>query len=347
MELGFEGLEKLKKNYNPNEVSKSDQTFYGHGKLLLSGEYFLLDGAKGLALPTTLGQRLTVKYTPSFNPKMTWKSYDHQGNLWFHSDFEFWHFECSDPNPSDEALFLQKILRQARKQNKHFLRDGVDVHVETHLDFPLDWGLGSSSTLIYNIAQWAYISPFELLFNTYGGSGYDIACAQSEGPIIYVKNNTGPYWAPTHFSPEFKDNLYFLYLGNKKDSREAITDYKTKRPFPPELIYNLSEITNNILNAKTLEEFEFLLEAHERMVGENLNMTPVKADLFDNYWGMVKSLGAWGGDFVMVTSNRSKEETKQYFEDKGYSVFLGFEELILKPQFENIGITEGENEYLH
>ena len=36
------------------------QTFYGHGKLLLTGEYAVLDGAKALSIPTRFGQSLEV-----------------------------------------------------------------------------------------------------------------------------------------------------------------------------------------------------------------------------------------------------------------------------------------------
>ena len=37
------------------------QTFYSNGKLLITGEYVVLDGAKALALPTKFGQSLLVK----------------------------------------------------------------------------------------------------------------------------------------------------------------------------------------------------------------------------------------------------------------------------------------------
>ena len=234
-----------------NDLKKTcpekDQYFFGHGKLLLTGEYFVLDGALSLALPTKVGQSLSVKYNPSFSPTLSWKSYDVNGNIWFDSTFEFWHFKCLDENPSEEALFLQKILQQVRKQNSHFLRDNVDVKVETRLGFPLTWGLGSSSSLIYNIAQWAYISPFELLFKTHGGSGYDIACAQSDGPIAYKKVVSGPNWSPIYFSPDFKNNLYFVYLGKKQNSREAIKEYAKKRPIDPAILTKITELTQKLV----------------------------------------------------------------------------------------------------
>ncbi len=62
-----------------------------------------------------------------------------------------------------------------------------------------------------------------------------------------------------------------------------------------------------------LKEFENCLYEHERVVSNALDMPRVKDRLFSDYWGAVKSLGAWGGDFVMVTSDRSREETKEYF----------------------------------
>ena len=145
-----------------------DQNYFGHGKILLSGEYFVLDGADALALPTQAGQSLSVKYEQSFSPSLSWRAYDSNGELWFEVDYEFWNFDIikEDQKKDQKAIFLQSLLRQARKQNKHFLREDINVYVETKLGFPKDWGLGSSSSLIYNMAQWAYISPFELLFET-------------------------------------------------------------------------------------------------------------------------------------------------------------------------------------
>lgn len=325
-----------------NSASKYDHFYFGRGKILLTGEYFIMDGAKGLALPTVVGQTMGVRYSQSFNPVLHWKSYDVTGKLWFESKFEFWHFNCLDENPVPEAVILQKILKEARKQNKHFLRDELDVFVETQVGFPLDWGLGSSSSLVYNVAQWAYVSPFELLFHTFGGSGYDIACAQSDGPILYQKKSNGPHWSISHFEPEYKNQLYLVYLGNKQDSRDAISYYKKKKPFSSDVIQSISKITDSILASKTLEEFEQLVNDHENIVAQNLDMKPVKEIRFSDYWGSVKSLGAWGGDFVLATSSKGIEETKKYFLSKGHDIVFGYSELI------NTRILNGfEDGFLH
>ncbi len=328
-------------------VACPDQHFYGRGKLLLSSEYFVLDGALALALPVKVGQSLSVSYEQSYSPKLNWRSYDVNGSCWLEGNFEFWHFDSLDENPNPDVKVLQSVLRQARKQNPHFLRDDVDVKVETKLGFPLEWGLGSSSTLVYNISQWAYVSPFELLFKAYGGSGYDIACAQSDGPILYQMRNEGPNWATTNFDPSFKEQLFFVYLGRKQDSREGISLYRSKSPFPPELISNLSNITADMVNASSVEEFAFLIKAHEELVAKSLGLTRAKDILFSDYWGEIKSLGAWGGDFVMITSDRSKEETRKYFADKGHHVFLTYDDLILSREDLSASFEEKKHRTIH
>jgi mevalonate kinase len=310
---------------------EKNQYFFGHGKLLLTGEYFVLDGALSLALPTKVGQSLSVSYTPSFSPTLSWKSYDVAGDCWFDSKFEFWHFKCLDKNPTEEALFLQKILQEVRKQNSHFLRDDVDVKIETRLGFPLTWGLGSSSSLIYNIAQWAYISPFELLFKTHGGSGYDIACAQSDGPIAYKKISTGPNWSPIYFHPSFRENLFFVYLGNKQNSREAIKEYTSKRPIDASIIAKITELTQEFLNANTLKQFQSAMNIHEEIVGNVIGLTPVKERLFSDFPGAIKSLGAWGGDFVLVATESNLSFVKNYFGKKNLDVIFSYDDLISAP----------------
>ena len=60
----------------------------------------------------------------------------------------------------------------------------MGTRVETQLEFPREWGLGSSSTLISNLGLWAETDPYDLLSATLGGSGYDIAAARSESPFL-------------------------------------------------------------------------------------------------------------------------------------------------------------------
>ncbi len=310
----------------------SEQYFYGHGKLLLTGEYFVLEGAKALGLPTKLGQRMHVKYRPSNNPVLYWKSYDVKGECWLDTKFEGWHFNCLADNAEDPSVKnLQTILRQAREQNIHFFRENVDVHIETVLEFPLNWGLGSSSTLIYNIAQWAFVSPFELQTKTMGGSGYDIACAQSMGPITYQRKEHGPSWETVSFNPPYKEHVFFVYLGRKQNSQHEVKRFLNMDiPNKEMIIARINEITQDILNTVNLEDFEESLLEHENLLSKALKVPRLLEDKFPDYWGVVKSLGAWGGDFALVTSKEDLETTQTYFHSKGYEYFYTFDEMILQ-----------------
>ena len=58
----------------------------------------------------------------------------------------------------------------------------------------------------------------------------------------------------------------------------------------------------------------------------------VKELYFSDFWGQIKSLGAWGGDLVLVTSNRGLEETAEYFKSKGFNSLLSYGDLILNTQ---------------
>jgi mevalonate kinase len=307
------------------------QHYHGNGKLLLSSEYYVLDGALALALPTNVGQKLKVTTLPSEHRVLHWRSYDSDGALWFEAKFDADTFECLDNYVSQKSILLQKILRKTRELSKNFLHAHQYVLVETYLEFPRLWGLGSSSTLIHNIAKWANVNAFELLFKTMGGSGYDVACADAQKAILYEKPKEGqPQAKEVIFNPPFKDQIYFVYLGKKQSSKEGIDYYKSLTQQKDELVNKLTSITQKFLEAQTLTEFDELIRQHEILISQSLQMKRVKEVLFADFWGEVKSLGAWGGDFILVTSEKTKEETKNYFAAKGLSVFLGYEELIKK-----------------
>lgn len=325
-------------------MSIGQHLYYGHGKLLLTGEYLVLEGAKAVALPTNFGQTMSVSYRRSSTPKLIWKSYDKESKIWFEAEFELWHFGLlTEENKT--ALYLQKILRQARRQNVHFLRDEVDVLVNCHLEFDLDWGLGSSSSIIYNIAQWAYISAFELNRNVSQGSGYDVACAQAVGPIFYQVKPSGVNWGAIDFSPIFKDKLFFVHLGKKQSSDMEISAFKRimeEKQISNEKIQAINSISEKILSCVDIGEFEELILEHEQIVASCLNRTPIQRELFTDYPGVVKSLGAWGGDFVLVTTRGSRQDVEQYFTQKGMRDILSYDEMIF--QKDHIGFDNSEIE---
>ncbi|WP_264526128.1 GYDIA family GHMP kinase [Flavobacterium sp. N502536] len=300
-------------------------TFYSNGKLLISGEYLVLDGADAFALPTKFGQDLVVEN--GSNREINWKSYDFDGQLWFEDTLTF--SEIID-NPTSEPetvkTTLIQILHEAYRLNPDFLENTNGYNISTHLSFPKNWGLGTSSTLLNNVAQWTKVNAFTLLKNSFGGSGYDIACAQNDTPIVYqIENNTVK---PVSFHPDFTQNIHFVYLNKKQNSKAAIQAYYNNKN--QNLAQNITEnnkITAAILNAKTVKEFAFAVEKHEIHLSDILEMQTIKEIAFPDFDGVVKSLGAWGGDFVMVIS---KEEPRSYFASKGYETILSYDEMILQ-----------------
>jgi len=312
-------------------MQEQQQNFYSNGKLLLTGEYYILEGALGLAIPTKRGQSLSVSYTEKTDNQLIWKSYDYKKRLWLTTSFDLHNFDSPEPE-SPVVLRLQQILRQARQQNPDFLiaQIGQQVQVTTNLQFPRNWGLGSSSTLLNNVAQWAGIAIFPLLFNTLGGSGYDVACAACDTPILYQKRGQEqPLVRSIAFEPTFKEHLYFVHLGKKQSSSSAIAYFYQQKNTWQKAIEQLSSLTQQILQCTDLQDFEKLLNEHERIISSNLQLSTSKSLYFSDYWGSVKSLGAWGGDFVLVTSQRTFTDTKNYFAERGFSTFLKYEEMAM------------------
>ena len=305
--------------------------YYSNGKLLLAGEYFVLDGAKSLAVPTTCGQDLIID--PIKEPQLIWNSFTNEGECWLEAIFDLPKlrlvsatFDSEKDGGNDKlAENLKEILFQAKKMNPAFLSSEKGFKVSTNLTFPKNWGLGTSSTLINNIANWATINPYKLLSTTFGGSGYDIACAQNNSPILYTKNGFEPIIEQVDFNPVFKDQLYFVYLNKKQNSREGIKRFKGLKGNLASEIAQISRLTDDFLNCKILKDFEKLLAEHEQLVSKTIQLKTVQELLFLDYFGQTKSLGAWGGDFILATGN---ENTPNYFKQKGFETVIKYQDLI-------------------
>ncbi|WP_035668472.1 GYDIA family GHMP kinase [Flavobacterium sp. 83] len=302
------------------------QTFYSNGKLLITGEYLVLDGAKAFALPTKLGQNLIIE--KGSNKEIIWKSYDADGSIWFEDSISFSDI-ANNRNSESESVksTLITILHEAYLLNSVFIQNSEGYTITTELGFPKSWGLGTSSTLINNIAQWLQIDAFTLLKNSFGGSGYDIACAQNDTPILYHLEEGKPIVEKVIFSPQFTENIYFVYLNKKQSSKTAIASYNiNKKNNLDRTIAINDKITFEVLKATTVKSFAAALEKHETEMSIILEMETVKESLFPDFNGVIKSLGAWGGDFVMAIAT---ENPNDYFASKGYKTIIPYDEMIL------------------
>ncbi len=324
----MKGLERYEYTKMPTQYSGLPvwQT-YARGKLLLTGEYAVLDGALALALPVRYGQTLTV--TAAEAGWLRWEARDEAGNAWFEAEFTLPDLATARGSDMATADTLRKMLLACRAQRPDFLQDG-GYQVVTALDFPRNWGLGSSSTLIAALARWAGVDPYPLLAATLGGSGYDLACAYVEGPLLYQRQNDKPVAEPVIFQPPFADCLHFVFLGKKQNSREGIQRYRALQAGrSADLVVQISELTAAIAAATDLKVFATLLETHENCLSEALNLPRAQTLHFPDFPGVVKSLGAWGGDFVLVVSELDEILVSGYFNERGFAVCIPYREMVL------------------
>ena len=310
--------------------------FHAHGKFLLTGEYLVLKGALALALPLKLGQSLDVSLADTDTHRLHWIA-QQPDKPWFSVLFDtdtLQPITTDDPAKAEKLTDILKAIRQLKPRAFH----GADMRFRTHLDFDPNWGLGSSSTLIANLARWANVNPYELLKLTFGGSGYDIACATAEGPIYYQLRTEvpEPVEGPTPtvenvaFQPPFADHLFFIYQGQKQSSSKEIKAFLAKAN-PVDLqkdIEAVSEISRAVPRCENLDEFGLLMQCHERIIARCIGQEPVQKR-FPDFEGVLKSLGAWGGDFILAASEWTENQVKEYFKGKGLEVIFGYKDLVL------------------
>lgn len=304
-------------------------SFRANGKLLIAGEYTVLDGGLSFAVPTKLGQTLEVDYLEkSENLTLIWEAFLHDGSLWFSAEFEL--KSLGIINASDEKLAqkLKELFVAIEKINPNFFKNQTqNIHCKTQLEFPKEWGLGSSSTLIYLLAKFAQIDEFELSDLTFKTSGYDVACASQNSPILYQILENKRKIEPIKFNPNFLDKIHFVYLNQKQDTQIGVSKQYKFKPKNQQLVDAISILTQKIVESSSLEEFESYVNQHEELLSLHMEVPKVKDLYFSDYTGSVKSLGAWGGDFVMVTE---REYFKEYFNSRGYHTIFSYKEIMIQ-----------------
>ncbi len=302
------------------------KTFYSNGKLLITGEYVVLDGAKAFALPTKYGQNLIVE--EGNNRVIKWTSYDSDQSIWFEDTIPFDSIIRKERHDDAKSVknTLIEILHEAYLMNSDLITSAEGYKISTELTFPKLWGLGTSSTLINNIAQWLQIDAFELLKRSFGGSGYDIACAQNNSGILYQIIDDKPVVEIVDFNPDFKDKIFFIYLNKKQNSRNAIASYYSNQVDIRKTIPVIDNLTKTVVAADEPKTFALALSQHEIALSNILELPTVKEILFHDFEGVIKSLGAWGGDFVLSIS---KENPTRYFNERGFDIVIPYQEMIL------------------
>ena len=295
---------------------------YSNGKVILTGEYVIIDGALSLAAPTKFGQHL--KFQENLSNFINWKSKNFDGNIWFECLITSDTLKVKSTSSQKISNTLVEIINFIREYNPAFLKNcGSDI--STNLTFEKNLGLGSSSTLISNLSKISGVNPYTLNNKIYKGSGYDIACAESISPILYKLEKDRRKINQVSFKPSFNECIYFVYLNKKQNSFSEIKRYN-KDKASISIINEISNITSEILICNSIDGFNKLIEAHELIISKLISKQTIKDVLFKDFDGSIKSLGAWGGDMIMVTSHNNPSG---YFKERGYSTIFKFEELLI------------------
>lgn len=305
---------------------KLSQTFHANGKLLLTGEYLVLKGARAIALPLNKGQEMEVERWGSDGLK--WQAFIPSG-LWFEAVYAP---DLGIVSASDDTLAqrLQQILLQAMEINPATKEILQHKRVTTTLAFNPQWGWGSSSTLLSLLGQWLDIDTWQLMDKTFGGSGYDLACAVADHPIFYKRiAGQTPETERAVFNPPFLAQLGVVWLKRKQTSSHQARSFLSSGFNDKAIIDEISAIGQAITTAATQDDFNQLLKHHEQIIASITGETPVKKRLFADFNGQIKSLGAWGGDFVLFSGDESLINSIDYFKTKGYTNLFKLEDILL------------------
>lgn len=295
---------------------------FSPGKLMLTSEYFAIDGAFVLAVPTKLGQEFLFEEKNDEKSLVVWEAF-HQNVFWLKAIINYKTWQIIETNNASGAEFILKTLKNVQHLSDKKFKNTGSYFLKTNLQFPSNFGLGSSSTLMNNLSVWAEIDPFQLNTLSLGGSGYDVAVAKEKSAVLYQSKPEIKY-QKVIFTPTFKNELIFIHLNQKQDSREGINLYKSKVK-SQELVDEFSNLTNEILLCNELDKFSQLMTIHEEKISNFLDISTVKEKLFHDCPVFVKSLGAWGGDFVMCAKFRG---FKDYFRGKGFTTIFEWDDII-------------------
>ncbi len=132
------------------------------------------------------------------------------------------------------------------------------------------------------------------------------------------------------FNPAFRDHLFFVYSGKKQDSAASIARFDA-RSVKKDYSDTISRITDHIVTTTDLQDFIQLLQMHESVISKATGLNPLQGNFFPDFPGVIKSLGAWGGDFFLAAAALPPEEIKNYFLNKDMPVIFAFQDLIIKP----------------
>ena len=142
----------------------------------------------------------------------------------------------------------------------------------------------------------------ELSAKSFGGSGYDIACAGHQSPILYQRDLQNLI----HLRSNMPSGRLIMSIKSilsiwdiNENSRDAIAHYKGLNP-SRKPIEAMNELSRSFSQCTSFKDAANLIREHELLMASVLETPCLDDKLLERFCFVSKSLGAWGGDFCMV-----------------------------------------------
>lgn len=304
----------------------STPKYSAYGKLLLFGEYLVLRGAQSMALPLHYSQSLMVSSHSGDN--LIWDCFE-KDEPWLKIELSPT-LEILNATDSDKAGIVVKLLSYILRQQPAIEIAGK--HFRFDIDFDRKYGLGTSSTFLSLLSQWSGVDPYSLQNQYFKGSGFDIAAATAGAPFIYkIETRNGAkkrIVKPIELPRAITGHLLFVYTGKKQISLSEVRSFDQVKISDEQLRF-MNQVVEGAATSDDIEQFEMWMQKSERFLSKILKATPVKERLFPDYPYAIKSLGAWGGDFVMATF-RDERKAIEYFHNKKMNPIFNYRQLVKK-----------------
>ena len=299
------------------------QSFYAPGKILLNGEYTVLVGFEGMALPVKCGQWLDswIFNTPqNGTDTLYYQAIDESGNVWFKMNVSIDELLPSSDISIEDKPIADLFLKLLLMVSDDFFEKGKSIRLETRLEFNRDSGLGSSSTFLVIMSQFFGLSAQKLQTQLFGGSGYDVAISQVQKPLIFWKNEQGVNFRPWKLSQSLTQQWQIVFWGQKVNSRNssaAVKESLDRISSDPAYKLQLEKILSLTRDAQDIPTLETSLEMMQMFLSQLLDLeTPYQAlSIKPVSQGLCKWLGAWGGDMLLV-NNKILQEYPAVFKNK-------------------------------
>ena len=272
---------------------------FAPGKIILSGEYAVLFGFPGVAVPSSLGMEATWEEDPSLDQVAIEWTGTYGGEPWL--------------------LFTEKILLHC-----HTKRVKLRGRLHIHAGLPLGKGMGSSTALVIAIAQAIFGEDcrseallIEGIVNP-GHSGFDFAVIWGDTPVRFVQ---GQEPEPVDLPPGLLRGGVLIDTGEPNESTPEMVEWmKGKKEAVQSALQTIGCCSEALI---TGEDILKVLHEHHRAQTELGVVTKEAADMIEDIereGGAAKVIGAGGhtgGSGIVLALGTHPDAIKAIAEERG------------------------------